>query len=100
MKIVISSAHGKHVAGANGYLNEVEESRRVVDEVARIMRRSGAEVIVFHDDVSTTQDENLDRIISFHNSQGPHDYDVSVHFNSSHTTDDPMGTECWYYSEE
>jgi hypothetical protein len=32
-------------------------------------------------------------------SEGPHDLDVSVHFNAYETTSNPMGTECLYYSQ-
>ena len=29
--IIISSGHGKYIRGASGYLDEVDEARRVVD---------------------------------------------------------------------
>src|SRR5262249_48746090 len=104
MKIVISSGHGLHVSGAVGPspwgLNEVNEARRVVNRTAELMRASGVDTIVFHDDVSTTQNENLNRIVNYHNAQGPHDYDVSVDFNSYRTTATPMGAECLYVTQE
>ena len=100
MKIVISSGHGKYIRGASGYLDEVDEARRVVESIAGLLERRGAEVITFHDNVSKTQDENLARIVDFHNSQGPHDLDISVHFNAYNTTDKPMGTECWYVTQQ
>jgi len=99
MKIVISSGHGKYIRGASGYIDEVDEARKVVNRVAEYLKMGDADVTVFHDNVSTTQGENLDRIVDFHNSQGPHDLDVSVHFNAYETTTKPMGTECLYVSD-
>lgn len=97
MKFVISSGHGLKVRGASGYLDEVNEARRVVEEVATIMRAGGTSVITFHDDISTTQSENLNRIVRFHNEQS-RNWDVSVHFNAYETTSKPMGTEVLYVS--
>lgn len=96
--IVISSGHGKYVRGASGYIDEVDEARRVVEAVAKRLRFVGLEVITFHDDVSTTQDENLDRIVTYHNSQ-ERQLDVSIHFNAYEDTQEPMGTECLYVSQ-
>jgi N-acetylmuramoyl-L-alanine amidase len=98
MKIVISSGHGALVPGAVGYIEEVDEARRVVDEVARNLRADGVEVTTFHDDTSTTQDENLDAIVNFHNAQ-ERDLDVSVHFNAYETTSQPMGVEVLYVTQ-
>lgn len=79
--IVISSGHGKHVAGAVGILNEVDEARRVVEHLADELRTRGVEVVVFHDDVSTSQSANLDAIVRAHNCES-RQLDVSVHFNA------------------
>jgi N-acetylmuramoyl-L-alanine amidase/Phage tail lysozyme len=97
MKYVISSGHGKYVRGASGYIDEVDEARKVVEEVAAALRAGGGGVVTFHDDVSQTQNENLNRIVDFHNSQ-MRDWDVSVHFNAYQTTSKPMGTEVLYVS--
>lgn len=99
MKVVISSGHGLKVRGASAELDEVDEARRVVDLVAKHLRGLGVNVITYHDDVSSTQDENLNRIVDFHNAQ-QRDLDVSVHFNAFKVTDEPMGTECWYLTEQ
>ena len=99
MKVVISSGHGKYVRGASGYIDEVDEARRVVSKVAEYITSSGNGVVTFHDDVSKTQDENLKRIVDYHNSQN-RDLDVSVHFNAYQTTSKPMGTECWYVTQQ
>jgi len=96
--IVISSGHSKHVRGACGVLDEVNEARKVVERLADELIDSGVEVITFHDDTSMTQDENLCTIVNFHNAQ-ERDLDISVHFNAYVETTDPMGTECLYLSQ-
>jgi hypothetical protein len=95
---VISSGHGKYVRGASGYLDEVDEARRVVSQVASDLRKLGATVETFNDDVSKTQNENLKRIVDFHNSKS-RQLDVSVHFNAYTKTSKPMGTEVLYVTQ-
>jgi N-acetylmuramoyl-L-alanine amidase len=100
--ICISSGHGKYVRGASGspvppMLDEVNEARRVVNKVAELLNNSGVDVRVFHDDVSTTQSENLNRIVNWHNSQSSHELDVSVHFNAFDTS--AHGTEVLYLTQ-
>jgi hypothetical protein len=99
VKIVISSGHGKYIRGASGYLDEVNEARRVVEHVADYLASAGVGCVTFHDDVSDDQQENLNRIVNFHNGQ-VRDLDVSVHFNAYQTTSKPMGTEVWYISQQ
>lgn len=98
MRIVISSGHGLYVRGASGYLDEVDEARKVVETVARDLRRIGVNVVTFHDNMSRTQEDNLNAIVDFHNSQD-RDLDVSVHFNAYETTSKPMGTEVLYVTQ-
>ena len=98
MRFVISSGHGKFIRGAEGVLDEVDEARRVVERVADLLRNLDVEVVTFHDDVSTTQNENLERIVSYHNSQ-TRDMDISVHFNAFEPTTKPMGTEVLYATQ-
>jgi N-acetylmuramoyl-L-alanine amidase len=97
-RYVISSGHGLHVRGASGYIDEVDEARRVTETVADFLRGAGHDVKTFHDNTSTSQDENLYTIVAYHNSQS-RDVDVSVHFNAYSTTSKPMGCEVWYYSQ-
>jgi N-acetylmuramoyl-L-alanine amidase len=97
-RIVISSGHGKYVRGASGILDEVDEARRVVEHVADELRNRDVEVTTYHDDVSTSQNENLNRIVDFHNSK-TRDLDVSVHFNAYVETSKPMGVECLYITQ-
>jgi uncharacterized protein (TIGR02594 family) len=54
-------------------------------------------VYTFHDDVSTTQSENLDRIVDYHNSK-TRDLDVSIHFNAYDGS--AHGTEVLYVTQE
>lgn len=98
MKICISSGHGLKIRGASGYIDEVDEARKVVESVADNLRAADVEVETFHDDVSTSQNENLNRIVNWHNSQD-RDLDVSVHFNAYQTTSKAMGCEVLYVSQ-
>jgi len=97
--VVISSGHGLKIRGASGVLDEVNEARRVVPEVAKRLKAIGCTVVEFHDNTSTTQDQNLKTIVNFHNSQ-KRDLDCSVHFNAYQSTDKPMGTECLYVTQQ
>ena len=71
MKLCISSGHGLKIRGASGILDEVDEARRVVEQLFTDLSGYGIEVEVYHDDVSTTQDENLNRIVDWHNGRDP-----------------------------
>ena len=99
MEIVISSGHGLKVRGASGYLDEVNEARRFVEALADQLRKVGVSVDTFHDETSTTQSENLETIVEFHNNY-VRDLDISVHFNAYQTTSNPMGTECLYKTQK
>lgn len=94
--VVISSGHGLHIRGASGILDEVNEARKVVDQLAHELEMRGVEVIVFHDDVSTSQGENLDRIVAAHNAEN-RELDISVHFNCYDGT--AKGTEVLYVTD-
>ena len=96
--IVISSGHGLYVRGAAGILDEVDEARKVVDAVGEALRKRGVDVVTYHDNVSTSQNENLNRIVDFHNSKA-RDLDVSVHFNAYEQVSKPMGTETLYVTQ-
>ena len=99
MIIVISSGHGLLIRGASGLIDEVEEARRVVPEVATWLRKMKHSVVEFHDDTSTSQQENLETIVNFHNMQ-TRDLDVSVHFNAYEPTTESRGTEVWYETQD
>ena len=95
--IAISSGHSKIVRGANKYIDEVAEARKVVDQVAIYLKQLGVAVHKFHDDTSQTQTKNLTTIIAFHNAK-QRDYDYSIHFNASSVTDEPRGVEVLHYN--
>jgi hypothetical protein len=95
---VISSGHGKYIRGASGYIDEVDEARKVVERTAQILKDAGVSVKTFHDNTSHDQNTNLHTIVNYHNAQS-RDLDVSVHFNAYNTTSKPMGTECLYVSQ-
>jgi N-acetylmuramoyl-L-alanine amidase len=97
-KICISSGHGSIVRGASGHLDEVDEARAVVEQLAKELEVRGVIVYVFHDNTSTTQDQNLKTIVSWHNSH-QRDLDISVHFNAYQMTEKAMGTEVLYKTQ-
>jgi peptidoglycan hydrolase-like protein with peptidoglycan-binding domain len=99
MTICLSSGHGKYIRGASGYLDEVNCARDVVEETARLMRSAGISVLTYHDDWSHSQNENLNRIVNWHNGQ-TRTLDVSIHFNAYQTTSTAMGTECLYLTQK
>jgi N-acetylmuramoyl-L-alanine amidase len=98
--VVISSGHSLIVRGASGIIDEVDEARRVVPEVAHHLRTFDFDVVEIHDDDSTTQQENLEWLVSEHNK---HDsagrLDVSIHFNAYVPTPSGRGVECLFYSQ-
>src|SRR5215472_9319851 len=105
MKIVISSGHGLKIRGAAGPepwgLDEVDEARRVVAEVADWLSLNGYDVSQVHDDVSTNQSDNLHYLVREHNKFAADDrLDVSIHFNAYVETAGGRGTECLYISQD
>jgi N-acetylmuramoyl-L-alanine amidase len=96
--IVISSGHSSKCPGASGYIDEVTEARRIVDQLVIEFKKRGCKVESFHDDVSTTVSQNLDRICSYHNDR-ERDLDISVHFNAGGESDRPIGTEVLYLTQ-
>lgn len=96
--VVISSGHGLYVRGACGIIDEVNEARTFVGCLVKELRSRGLDVKEYHDDVSYTQNENLNRIVDFHNAQ-VRDLDISVHFNAYEQVDKPMGVEVLYSTQ-
>lgn len=97
-KIVISSGHAKYVAGTSGYMDEVTEARKVVNQVVTYLKQLDCQVYMFHDDTSRTQRDNIQTIVKYHNSK-QRDVDISIHFNAATRTDDPRGVEVLYYNQ-
>ena len=96
--IVISSGHGLKVRGASGIIDEVDEARLVTERLAELLAERGVTAITFHDNTSTSQNQNLWCITDFHNEQ-KRDLDISVHFNAFEQRSQPVGTEVWYVTQ-
>ncbi|SKB60178.1 N-acetylmuramoyl-L-alanine amidase [Lysinibacillus sp. AC-3] len=96
-RYVGSSGHSLKIRGAKCFIDEVDEARKVTNEVHRILttQYNGAGS-VFHDDTSTTQNQNLQTIVNYHNKQ-TRELDWSIHFNAANVTDAPRGVEVLYY---
>ena len=99
MRFAISTGHGLYVRGASDIIDEVDEARRVVPELAKCLERNDHHVVTFNDDVSTTQNENLHRIVNWHNHQ-ERDLDISCHFNAYMHTEGARGVEVLYVTED
>src|SRR4029077_6441665 len=97
-RIVISSGHGLYVRGACGIIDEVDEARTLVDVLADELKLRGVDVVTYHDDISKTQNENLNRIVDYHNSQ-TRDLDISCHFNAYEQVSKPMGTAVLFVTQ-
>ncbi|TDL92114.1 N-acetylmuramoyl-L-alanine amidase [Vibrio vulnificus] len=95
-EFVISSGHAKVVRGASGYLDEVNEARKVVPQVAAYLKELDCKVHTFNDDTSKAQRDNINTIVKYHNSKS-RDLDVSIHFNAG--TKEIGGTEVLYYGD-
>ena len=95
-KYVASSGHALKVRGAHGYIDEVDEARRMVNEVDNILKTEyNGDGYVYHDDTSTSQSQNLRTITNFHNSKDRR-LDLSVHFNASASAS-ATGVEVLHY---
>lgn len=106
----ISSGHGKKVAGASYYIDEVTEARKVVDRVSQICEQLDPKgTITYHEDSASNKTSNLNNIIKYHNSTN-RSLDVSIHFNSAKfkdengeyklkCTDSAVGTETLYKTQ-
>lgn len=100
MKIAISAGHSSKCRGMSDIIDEVDEARRVCTQVCNDLFDAAVPFEgPYFDDVSTEQNENLQRICDWHNSKS-RDLDVSVHFNANQHTSKPVGTECWYVTQE
>jgi N-acetylmuramoyl-L-alanine amidase len=96
-KLTMSSGHSLRCRGAAGFLDEVNEARRVVEQVTKYLRQLGVIVNVFHDNASTSQNTNLKTIVAHHN-RTVRDLDISVHFNASGGKG--TGSEVFYYDKK
>lgn len=92
MKINVHSGHNAHVTGASKYLNELTESRKVKNEVMRLLKANNHTVYDCTDDAGKTQNDNLKNIVSKCNARSV-DLDISIHLNSGGGT----GVETYIY---
>jgi len=97
--IVISAGHSAKCIGAVGIIDEYTENVHVVNAVAEKLAARGVAVKTFIDTTSATSNENLNKIVDYHNAQ-TRDLDVSIHFNANVDTSKPVGTECLYVTQE
>lgn len=98
-KFVVSSGHSLKVRGAASILDEVNEARKVISKVAIYLKQLECTVHEFHDNTSTTQTNNINTIVKYHNSKN-REMDVSVHFNAASKTNEARGVEVLYYSDD
>lgn len=96
-QINLSSGHSINCQGASDVINEVTEARRVVNRIYEICKLNNIECYKYHDTSSNSR-ANLSNIANWHN-QFKDGIDVSIHFNASNHTSSPMGTECWYVTQ-
>jgi len=97
--ICVSSGHGKFVRGASSdMLDEVDEARRMVEQLAIELEARGVAVFTFHDNTSHDQNTNLNTIVNWHNSK-TRELDISVHYNAFEQTASPRGTETLYVTQ-
>lgn len=95
MKIILNAGHTKSGAGSGaiGYINESEETRRVVNLVKHYLQGKGHTVIVANVDKANSQYEYLLKVVKKANEHKDADLFVSVHFNAGGGT----GCECYTY---
>lgn len=92
MKFNVHGGHNSHVTGASKYLNELNEDRKVKNEVIRLLKAQGHTVYDCTDDSGTTQNANLSNIVKKCNAHSV-DLDISIHLNAGGGT----GVEAYIY---
>ncbi len=95
MRINVHGGHSLKCRGASGYLDEVNEDRKVKNRVIELLRANGHTVYDCTDDNGATQNANLRAIVNKCNSHSV-DLDVSIHLNAGGGT----GTEVYIYNSK
>lgn len=95
MRINVHSGHSLKCRGASGYLDEVNEDRKVKNRVIEMLRANGHTVYDCTDDNGASQKANLRAIVNKCNSHSV-DLDVSIHLNAGGGT----GTEVYIYNSK
>lgn len=91
-KYNISRGHSDKCIGADDILSEIKEAEKVLNATSRAFKSAGHSVRTLIDRTSTTQNQNLTKIVNWHNAS-PADLEISVHLNAGGGT----GCEVWYY---
>lgn len=94
MRINVHGGHSLKCRGASGYLDEVNEDRKVKNKVIELLRANGHTVYDCTDDNGKDQNSNLKTIVNKCNDHKV-DLDVSIHLNAGGGT----GTEVYIYSD-
>lgn len=83
IKIAINAGHTKTGAGtgANGYINESEETRKIVRALIPLLKNKGFEVVDATIDTAASQSEYLKKAVRVANNSKA-DLFVSVHLNA------------------
>lgn len=92
-KYNVHGGHNTKVPGANKYLNEVTEDRKVKNKVIELFKENGHTAYDCTDDSGSTQSANLSNIVVKCNAHTV-DLDISIHLNAGGGT----GVEVLYYS--
>lgn len=95
MRINVHGGHSLKRRGASGYLDEVNEDRKVKNRVIELLRANGHTVYDCTDDNGSSQKANLRAIVNKCNSHSV-DLDVSIHLNAGGGT----GTEVYIYNSK
>lgn len=95
MRINVHGGHSLKCRGASGYLDEVNEDRKVKNRVIELLRANGHTVYDCTDDNGASQNANLRAIVNKCNSHSV-DLDVSIHLNAGGGT----GTEVYIYNSK
>ena len=98
MKIILNPGHTRKGAGSGavGYVDESEETRKVVNAVKRYLEMKGHTVILDSVEYATSQSTALFLIAEQANKHEDADLFVSIHFNSGKGT----GAECYTWKGE
>lgn len=93
MKVILNAGHTKSGAGSGaiGYLNESEETRKIVSLIRYYMRGKGHEVILANVDKAESQAAYLYGVARKANKEEDADLFVSVHLNAGGGN----GCECY-----
>lgn len=87
-------------SGANGYINEVTEARRVGKQIMIELKNMGIPVSYFEDNASKNQTQNINTLINHHNKDTG-SLILSIHFNAfAGLTNRSYGTEVLYNTKQ